>query len=48
MLVKMISILEGKIETAINMIKYGAEIDFISKVTGLTNQEILKIKANIS
>ena len=36
-----------KTETAMKMLKFGSEISFIKDVTGLAEQEILKIKANL-
>ena len=38
---------EGKIETATNMLKLQLDIDIITQVTGLTREEILKIKGTI-
>jgi len=35
--------IEGKIETAKNMIKLNADIDFIYRVTGLSLEEIKKL-----
>lgn len=38
---------EGKIETATNMLKLQLDIDIITQATGLTREEILKIKGTI-
>ena len=35
---------EGKIETAINLLKAGSEVTFVSKITGLSIEEINKLK----
>ena len=37
--------MEGKIEDAVNLLAEGLSIAFISKVTGLSESEILKLRS---
>ena len=39
--------IEGKIETAIEMLKYGLDIQFIQQITGLTLEQIEKLKEEL-